>query len=73
MKAGNIKCMYVYSSDTAFAQHLLSLELRRLARLPSVLPGHPSLTLPAFVKQVLEQLQETLGCANCKETSTNYQ
>ena len=22
-----IKCMYVYSSDTAFAQHLLSLEL----------------------------------------------
>ena len=23
--------------------------------------------------QVLEQLQETLGCANCEETSTNYQ
>ena len=36
----NIKCMCVYSSDTAFAQHLLSLELRRRARFPSVLPGH---------------------------------
>ena len=30
-----IKCMYVYSSDTAFAQHLLSLELRRGAMFPS--------------------------------------
>ena len=37
----NIKCMCVYSSDTAFAQHLLSLELRRRARLPSVLSEHP--------------------------------
>ena len=37
----NIKCMCVYSSDTAFAQHFLSLELRRRASFPSVLPGHP--------------------------------
>ena len=36
-----IKCMCVYSSDTTFAQHLLSLELRRRARFPSVLQGHP--------------------------------
>ena len=26
-----MKCMCVYSSDTAFAQHLLSLEMRRRA------------------------------------------
>ena len=32
-----------------------------------------SFTNPSsFVKQVLEQLQETLDYANCKETSTNY-
>ena len=37
----NGKCMCVYSSDTAFAQHLLYLELRRKARFPSVLRGHP--------------------------------
>ena len=38
----NIKCMCVYSSETAFAQYLLSsLELRRRASFPSVLPGHP--------------------------------
>ena len=37
----NIKCMCVYSSDSAFAQHLLSLELRGRARFPSVLPGLP--------------------------------
>ena len=49
------------------------LELRTRARLPSVLQGHPWRTLPAFVKQVLEQLWETLDFANCKETSTNYQ
>jgi len=67
-----IKCMCVYSSDTAFAQRLLSLKLRRRARFPSVLQGHPWLTLPAFVKHALEQLQETLDYANCKETSTNY-
>jgi len=30
-------------------------------------------SLPAFVNQVLEQLQETFDYANCKETSTNYQ
>ena len=35
------KCMCVHLSDTAFAQHLLSLELRRGAMFPSVLPGHP--------------------------------
>ena len=34
-----IKCMCVYSSNTASAQHLLSLELRRRARFPSVLQG----------------------------------
>ncbi|XP_073238272.1 uncharacterized protein [Porites lutea] len=28
-----MKCMCVYSSDTAFAQHLLSLEMRRRAGL----------------------------------------
>ena len=67
-----IKCMCVYSSDTAFAQYLLSLELRRRARFPSVLQEHPWRTLPASVKQVLEQSQETFGYANCKETSTNY-
>ena len=37
----NIKCMCMYSSGTAFAQHLLSLELRRRARFRPVLPGHP--------------------------------
>ena len=32
-----------------------------------------SFTNPSsFVKQVLEQLQETLDYASCKETSTNY-
>ena len=39
-----IKCMYVYSSDTAFAQHLLSLELRRGAMFPS---ARTSLTYPS--------------------------
>ena len=38
----NIKCMCAYSSETAFAQYLLSsLELRRRASFPYVLPGHP--------------------------------
>ena len=36
----NVKCMCMHSLDTAFAQHHLSLELRRRARFPSVLPGH---------------------------------
>ena len=36
----NIKCVCVYSSDTAFAQHLFSSDLRRRARIPSVLPAH---------------------------------
>ena len=50
-----IKRMCVYSSDAAFAQYLLSL-LRRRARFPSFLQGHPWRTPPAFVKQVLERL-----------------
>ena len=36
----NTECMCVYSSDTALAQHLLSLELQRRARFPSVLLGY---------------------------------
>jgi len=32
------------------------LELRRRARFPSVLQGHPWRTLPAFLKQLLEQM-----------------
>ena len=43
----NIECMCVYSSDTALAQHLLSLELQRRARFPSVCSASTSLTYPS--------------------------
>ena len=39
----------------------------RSARFPSVLQGHPWRTLPVLLKQVLEQLQETLDYANSKK------